>query len=93
MFNRQLFRAKVIAVGLTLERVAIEIGINPATLNRKMSGESDFTRCEMQNIRRILMLDISEFEAIFFAPELTETQYQEKGMVNHGTNENGSGGA
>ena len=74
MFNRQLFRAKVIAVGFTLERIAIEIGINPATLNRKMSGDSDFTRCEMQNIRRILMLDASEFEAIFFAPELTETQ-------------------
>ena len=74
MFNRQLFRSKVIAVGLTLERIAIEIGINPATLNRKMSGESDFTRCEMQNIRRILMLDVAEFEAIFFAPELTETQ-------------------
>ena len=73
MFNRQLFRAKVIAAGYTLERIAVEIGINPATLNRKMNGESDFTRCEMHNIRRILRLTISDFEDIFFAPELAET--------------------
>lgn len=73
MFDRRLFRAAVVAAGYTLERIAVEIGINPATLNRKMSGDSDFTRCEMHNIRRILALSVSEFEAIFFAPELTET--------------------
>lgn len=72
MFDKLLFRAKVIAAGYTLERIAVEIGINPSTLARKMNGDSDFNRSEMTNIRRILRLNASDFDAIFFAAELTE---------------------
>lgn len=71
VFDRKLFRSKVVAAGLTLEAIAKEIGINPATLDRKMSGVSDFTRKEMQAIRKILGLSASEFDGIFFAEELT----------------------
>lgn len=71
MFDRKLFRSKVVAAGLTLEYVSREIGINPSTLDRKMSGISDFTRAEMQKLRKILDLSAEEFDGIFFAEELT----------------------
>ena len=52
--------------GYTLGWLADIVGINPATLNRKMSGESDFTRSEIQIIKANLKLSINEVEAIFF---------------------------
>lgn len=59
---------------MTLTGLSAAIGINPATLNRKMSGESDFTREEIQKIRNILYLTDEELNGIFFAEQLTETQ-------------------
>ena len=71
MFDRKLFRSKVVAAGLTLEEVAKEIGIKPSTLDRKMSGVSDFTRGEMQILRKVLGLSAADFDGIFFAEKLT----------------------
>lgn len=71
MFNRNAFRGKVIAEGMTLSELASKIGISSATLSRKMQGESDFTRREIQSIRVILRLTTDEADAIFFAKELT----------------------
>lgn len=70
MFNKNEFRAKVFAAGTTLGRLAVDIGLNPATLSRKMNGESDFTRAEIHHIRMILSLTPEEADAIFFAQEL-----------------------
>lgn len=70
MFNRNKFRAKVVEAGLTLEETAKKIGINPSTLDRKMSGISDFNRTEIQSLRKILGLSASECDDIFFAEEL-----------------------
>ena len=67
VFNRNAFRAKVVGAGMTLSSLAAEIGISPATLNRKMSGDSDFTRLEIQHIRMILRMTPEEADAIFFA--------------------------
>jgi len=77
MFDRNQFRGKVIAAGYTLAEVAEKLKINPATLTRKMAGESEFTRAELQKIRALLCLSADEFDAIFFANELTETQVEE----------------
>lgn len=71
MFNRNKFRAKVVEAGLTMEEVAKKIGINPSTLVRKVSGESDFSRNEIQILRKILSLTATECDDIFFAEELT----------------------
>ena len=73
MFNRNKFRAKVVGAGLTLEEVARRIGINPSTLDRKMSGISDFSRNEIQILRKELSMTASECDEIFFADELTNT--------------------
>ena len=70
MFDRKIFRSKVVAAGMTLEAVAKEMDINPSTLDRKMSGVSDFTRKEMQILRKILNLSAEEMDGIFFAEEL-----------------------
>ena len=67
MFNKNAFKAKVVGAGMTLAEVAAKIGINPTTLGRKMSGESDFTRAEIQKLRSILGMTAADADAIFFA--------------------------
>lgn len=70
MFNRNALRAKVVAAGMTLAELASNIGISAATLTRKMAGDSDFTRLEIQHIRSVLHLTAAEADAIFFGNEL-----------------------
>ena len=67
MFNKQLFKGKVIAAGYTLGETARALGINPATLTRKMSGESDFTRDEIIRLRDYLSLNPDDIVQIFFS--------------------------
>lgn len=67
MFNRNALKGKTVEHGYTMEDLARGIGINPATLSRKMSGDSDFTRSEIIMIRDILSLSSAEVESIFFA--------------------------
>ena len=71
MFDRKKFHGRVVSEGYTLAEVAAKIGMNPATLYRKMSGESDFTREEIQKLRAVLRLSADETDVIFFADELT----------------------
>ena len=66
MFNKDKFRGKVFEKGKTLSKVAAFLGINPATLTRKMSGDSDFTRSEIQQISCFLNLSDEEMGTIFF---------------------------
>lgn len=69
MFNKRLFRAKVIEKGFTLTQIAAKIGISEATLSRKVTGISDFTRKEIYAIVRILALERDDVDRIFFADE------------------------
>ena len=66
MFNKDHFQAKYIEHGLNAVDVAKIMGINPATLSRKMNGESDFTRNEIQLFRSKLELSAREIDYIFF---------------------------
>lgn len=70
MFNRKLFEVMVKTHGLTIKEIARIIGRNEATLHRKMNGESDFTRNEIQLIRATLQLSSTDVDSIFFAKEL-----------------------
>jgi hypothetical protein len=74
VFDRNLFRATVLMRGMKLEGVASELGINPATLYRKINGITEFTRMEIQLLRHTLKLSPGEADAIFFAKELADTQ-------------------
>lgn len=69
MFNKRLFRAKVIEKGFTLTQIAAKIGISEATLSRKVNGISDFTRKEIYAIVHILTLERDDVDRIFFADE------------------------
>jgi hypothetical protein len=74
VFNRRLFEQKVIESPYTMDELAWKLGINAATLYRKKTGISDFTRSEIQRISEILSLSRDEVVAVFFAEELAETQ-------------------
>lgn len=67
MFNSNLFKARLVELGLSVEDVANAIGCNKATLYRKIKGESDFTRNEIQLIRQKLRMTSDDVERIFFA--------------------------
>lgn len=67
VFDKNKFRAKIVENGYTLEQIAQKLGINPATLHRKMALESDFTRNEISILKDVLGLSIDDLNAIFFA--------------------------
>lgn len=70
MFNRDKLRGKMVEKRCTAERMANLLGINPATLYRKIGGDSEFTRREIQHIATILELSMQEIRDIFFAEGL-----------------------
>lgn len=67
VFDKNKFKYFVGLNGHTLKDLANQIGINQSTLNRKMNGDSDFTRSEIQNITYWLNLSEEEVIEIFFA--------------------------
>lgn len=67
MFNKQKFRASVIAAGLTMDDIAKYLSVNTSTLYRKINGSSDFTRTEIQKLQKLLSLDMCKITEIFFA--------------------------
>jgi DNA-binding Xre family transcriptional regulator len=50
--------------------LAVALGIQRATLDRKLSGESEFNRSEIENIIEILEIPEEIAMAIFFAKEV-----------------------
>lgn len=68
MFNKRLFKAQVVLKGKTLREVAKILKIDEATLYRKMNGDSDFYRNEIQTLCRFL--EIENPTEIFFADEI-----------------------
>lgn len=67
MFMANLFKAKLAELNKSVSEIASIIGVNQATLHRKMNGTSDFTRNEIQLIRHALSLTNNEVCSIFFA--------------------------
>lgn len=65
MFSEDLFRKALKEHNLTITDVAARLGISTVTLYRKMSGESDFYRAEINSIK--LMLPRTDVYPIFFA--------------------------
>ena len=70
MFNEEAFRAAIKAKGENIEMAAKVMGINKVTLYRKMAGESDFYRKEMQLFCSYYGVKAA---SIFFAKQVTET--------------------
>lgn len=70
MFDKALFIYHVTRKNMTLGAISAMLKINPATLTRKMSGESDFTRDEVQRLKNFLELSVVDADKVFFAEEL-----------------------
>lgn len=67
MFDKNKFKYYVADRNETLGKVAEYLGINQATLTRKLNGESDFYRAEIQAIASMLDLSTDEVTEIFFS--------------------------
>lgn len=72
--NQTEFKVAQIRAGLTREDIAKILGLNSATIYRKINGESDFTLNELKKLKKILGLTNNDVDRIFFTDGLTETQ-------------------
>lgn len=67
MFREDKFRGKIAETRNTISSLARKLGVDTSTIYRKMSGESDFTRAEIQSITQVLGLTANDVQDIFFA--------------------------
>lgn len=70
MFKKNEFRAALARAEKSTADVARALKIDPATLTRKMAGQSDFFRDEIEKIRDLLGLDWAAVREIFFAQDI-----------------------
>ena len=59
-------KGKFVENGLTQQQVADNLGINVATLSRKLNGQQEFSRLECAKLKKLLNLDENAFVSIFF---------------------------
>ncbi len=67
-FDERRLKAQMVLKDIDQKKLASILGINEATLWRKIKNDGAFTRDEMSKI--IEALDITDPEAIFFANQL-----------------------
>ena len=67
MFDKNKFKYSIMVKGKNLREVASVLNIISVTLWRKMNGESEFSREEIQTIKNMLNLTQNEAFEIFFA--------------------------
>lgn len=66
MFDEQKFKIALLRRKVSYEDIAKMLGISIVTLYRKINGNSDFYRREIDLISNYLSLDLQEKEEIFF---------------------------
>ena len=75
MFKKDELKAAIHRTGLTSTDVAKALNIDPATLWRKISGQSDFYRYEIENLCMILDLNKEETLKIFLHDALLLSKF------------------
>lgn len=68
-FNRREFNAQLARKGMSVQKLAEDIGMPVSTMYRKLNNNGDFDRIEIANI--VESLEIEDPSVIFFAQELT----------------------
>lgn len=71
-FNRAAFEKVIKEKNMNVTQVAGQIGINRSSLYRKMAGETEFKRSEIDSL--CLLLNLSDPTAIFFTPKSCEKE-------------------
>jgi transcriptional regulator with XRE-family HTH domain len=66
MFHANELRAELVRKELSVEDVAKQMGIDKASLYRKLKGDSEFLRIEIEKLVNILQLSGEDVLRIFF---------------------------
>ena len=77
MFDRRKLQAQMVLKGYNVSQVAEMLGINSATMYRKLGNDGDFSRTEINQL--IDILDIEDIRGIFFAPSVASMQQGKEG--------------
>ena len=67
LFRPELLKAKMIIKNVNAALLSDKIGVDISTFYRKLNGESEFNRTEMQIIRNELSLNKDDMDSIFFS--------------------------
>ncbi len=70
MFDKNRFKAQMVLMQVTNKMLADELGIDVATLYRKINADGNFTRAEINHM--IIYLKIADPMSVFFASELAQ---------------------
>lgn len=70
MLDKAKFKYFVATKNLTLSDLAVKMGMNPATLSKKLNGTTDFSRHEIQLFKDIVGLTESEMLSVFLLENL-----------------------
>ena len=78
MVNTNKLRGKIVECGMNVSDLAEKIGIDKATLYRKInSGGDGFTIRDVNLIARALNLGFDEINSIFFAVEVSDMRFMQ----------------
>ena len=67
MVNTTLLRSAMVKKGTNVSEVAMQMGVDKATLYRRMADSGTFTVGEVEKLAKILDLSHDEAVSIFFA--------------------------
>lgn len=69
--NTNLLKGKIAENGLSLKKFSEMTGIKKVALYRKLSGQSEFNRKEIESIIDVLALDCEQIYNIFFVKDVS----------------------
>lgn len=78
MLDKNKFKYFAAEKGIPLNVLATEMGMNPATLSKKLGGFTEFTRKEIQDYQSLTGVSDAEMLTIFFSQRFTQTQKERK---------------
>lgn len=67
MLDKNKFKYFAAEKGIPLNVLATKMCMNPATLSKKLSGFTEFTRSEIQDYQRLIGVSDAEMLSIFFS--------------------------
>lgn len=67
MLDKNKFKYFAAEKGIPLNVLATEMGMNPATLSKKLGGFTEFTRKEIQDYQSLTGVSDAEMLTIFFS--------------------------
>lgn len=81
MLDKNKFKYFAAEKGIPLNVLATKMGMNPATLSKKLSGFTEFTRKEIQDYQKLTEVSDVEMLSIFLANILRKRK-KKRGVEN-----------